>query len=66
MGIMVSTVKYLVLTTLEELENPEENTNKLVQPLTFNVGDGDNMVLLDDTFHNLGGEEEEEEDKSDF
>ena len=58
---MVSTVEDLVLATLEELSNFEENVGKPEQPPSFNDGDDDNVVLSDDTFCGLGGEEEEED-----
>lgn len=34
---------------------------KLEKPPSFSDGDGDNVVVLDDTFYGLGGEAEEED-----
>lgn len=58
-GIVLSIVEDLVLATLEELTNYEENKKKLEKSPSLNNGDGDNVVLSDDTFCRLGGEEEE-------
>lgn len=49
------------MATLEELAETIKSTEK---PPPFNGGDGDNIVLSDDTFHWLGGDEVEEEDPS--
>lgn len=60
-GIMVYTIEYLVLGTLEELAEFVENKEKLEQSPSYNGGDRDNVVISKDIFCRLGGDEEEEE-----